>query len=94
MKNFEFALYAEGLDHTADDFEDRIYEAGCDDASISYQQGRIILDFYREAADLDEALGSAIKNAKSAGLDITGFESDDLIPNNVVQKYFPNGTDN
>ena len=34
MKKFEFSIIASGLDPAAEDFEQRFYDAGCDDAPI------------------------------------------------------------
>ena len=45
MKNYSFAIVASGLDPEADNFEDRFFEAGCSDATISFQKGLIILEF-------------------------------------------------
>ena len=44
MKMYEFSIIASGLDPQADDFEARFYNAGCDDATISFQKGHIIVD--------------------------------------------------
>ena len=49
MKTFEFSIIASGLDPEAEDFADRFFNAGCDDATLSFQKGHIILDFAREA---------------------------------------------
>ena len=39
MKKYEFSIIASGLDPEAEDFEKRFYDAGCDDATISFQKG-------------------------------------------------------
>ena len=49
MKSHEFSIIASGLDPEAPDFETRFFEAGCDDATIAFQKGHIIVDFTREA---------------------------------------------
>ncbi len=67
MTTFEFTIIASGLDPEADDFEDRFYEAGCDDASIAFARGAILLQFAREAEDLDCAIKSAIEAVERAG---------------------------
>ena len=74
MKVFEFSIVASGLDPTADDFESRLYEAGCDDATVSFQRGRIILDFARAAESADEAKSSASENVRSAGATLICLE--------------------
>jgi hypothetical protein len=44
MKTHEFSIIAPGLDPQAEDFESRLYDAGCDDATIAFQKGHIIVD--------------------------------------------------
>jgi len=63
----EFCIIASGLDPDADDFETRFYDAGCDDATISFQGGRIIADFSREAPSKASAITSAIEDVTRAG---------------------------
>lgn len=79
MKTFEFTIIASGLDHEADDFEDRLFEAGCDDATIAYTRGATILQFAREADQLSDAVGSAIENVRSAGASVERVEPDYLV---------------
>lgn len=79
MKTHEFSIIASGLDHRADDFEQRFYDAGCDDATISFQKGRIIVDFSREAETLEEAISSAIEAVRSVGASIDRVEPDPLV---------------
>jgi hypothetical protein len=67
MKEFEFCIIASGLDPESEDFEQRFYDAGCDDATISFQKGCIIVDFTREAGSIDEAIVSAMKAVETAG---------------------------
>ena len=79
MKTFEFTIVASGLDHQADDFEDRFYVNGCDDATISFARGAIILHFAREAETLDEAISSAIVDVRMAGANVDRVEPDYLV---------------
>jgi hypothetical protein len=79
MKTFEFSIIASGLDHQADDFEQRFYDAGCDDATISFQKGHIIVDFAREAPSVEDAISSAIEAVHSTGASITRIEPDPLV---------------
>lgn len=79
MTLHEFIIVASGLDPTADDFETRFYEAGCDDATVSFQKGHIILDFAREAEDAVSAIGSAIQNVTAAGASVDRIEPDPLV---------------
>lgn len=79
MKTFEFSIIASGPDPEADDFETRFYDAGCDDATISFQKGHIILDFAREAESIDDAVSSAIEAVGSTGAVVNRVEPDPLV---------------
>lgn len=76
---FEFAIVASGLDPEADNFFDRFYDAGCDDATIAFQKGHIILDFTREAETLEGAIASAIADVAKAGAKVERIEPDPLV---------------
>ena len=79
MKKYEFSIIASGLDPEAEDFEQRFYDAGCDDATISFQKGHIIVDFAREAESIDEAVLSAMKNVEAVGARVERIEPDPLV---------------
>jgi len=79
VKTYEFAIIASGLDRTAEDFESRFYDAGCDDATISFQKGAIIADFAREAASIDAAIASAVRDVRKAGATVERIEPDPLV---------------
>ncbi len=79
MKTYEFTIIASGLNSRADDFEDRLYEAGCSDATISFQRGAIIIAFAREAKDFAHAVISAFEDVQKAGAKIARFEPDYLV---------------
>lgn len=79
METFEFTIIATGLDPQAEDFEGRFFDAGCDDAIISFQKGHILVDFAREASSLEEAICSAVENVNSAGATVERVEPDPLV---------------
>ena len=79
MKAFEFTIIASGIDHEADDFEDRFFDVGCDDATIAFSRGAIILQFARKAGALDEAIHSAISAVRKAGATVDRVEPDYLV---------------
>lgn len=79
MKTFEFTIIASGLHPEEDGFEDRFFEAGCDDATIAFQKGVIILDFCREAASFSRAVASAYEDVRRAGAAIERIEPDHLV---------------
>jgi hypothetical protein len=78
-KTFEFSIIASGLDPSPDDFETRFFDAGCDDATVSFQKGRIIVDFAREASSIAAAIISAIECVKAAGAVVERIEPDPLV---------------
>lgn len=76
---FEFSIIASGLDPEADDFESRFFDAGCDDATVAFQKGHIIVDFAREAESMDDAITSAMANVRAAGAQVDRIEPDPLV---------------
>jgi len=83
MTEYEFTLKYRLPDAEADpeQFIDALAEAGCDDATIGIgQQGRIALDFTREAASALDAVVSAVHAVKAA---IPGAELVEAAPDFV-----------
>ena len=70
---YKFSLILLGAEVTDED-SDKLYEAGCDDASILTRDGVTRIQFDREAANLDEALASAIQSVERAGLAVSRVE--------------------
>ena len=64
----DFALIAEGVDELTSGVEDSLFNAGCDDATLSIQYGLLYLEFSRSAKSLEEAIISAIKDVRNAGI--------------------------
>ena len=79
MKTYEFSIVASGLDPKADDFEQRFYDVGCDDATISFQKGHVIVDFAREADTAQAAIESAFDAVRRAGAVVDRVEPDPLV---------------
>lgn len=79
MQTFEFTLVVSGLDPGEEGFEDRLYEAGCDDALVSIVKGSLVLDFAREAKNLTHALVSAIQDVQRAGARVVRVEPDTYV---------------
>ena len=79
MKNHEFTIIATGLDPESEDFEDRFFEAGCDDALVGFQRGVITVDFSRDAASLEDAIETAIRNVHTVGAKVERVEPDHLV---------------
>ncbi|WZO97854.1 hypothetical protein EP7_004906 [Isosphaeraceae bacterium EP7] len=64
--DFDICL-AEGVAFT-DELTDSLFEAGCDDATVSQRHGRLTLSFCREAPSFKDAVLSAIADVAKAGL--------------------------
>ncbi len=64
---FSFTLVVAGLSSALEAPEDIVIK-GCDDCTVSSCDGRVRLEFDREAASLDAAIGSAILDLKKAGV--------------------------
>ncbi len=79
MKRFEFSIIASGFDPSADDFESRFYDHGCDDALVGASKGHIIIDFAREAQSIEDAIASAVENVKATGAIVERIEPDYLV---------------
>lgn len=76
MPQFEFSLVLSGIDPDEAAFEDRFYEAGCDDALVSVVKGCVVLDFTREAKNFAHAIGSAIEEVRKCGASVVRIEPD------------------
>jgi hypothetical protein len=70
---YEFSLIVREPEVTDED-ADKLYEAGCDDASILTRDGVTRVQFDRHASNLDEALASAIQGVERAGLTVARAE--------------------
>jgi len=79
MKKFEFAIIASGIHPEDEDFDDRLYEAGCADATLAYQKGVIIIEFNRKAVSFSQAVISACESVRAAGAKIERIEPDHLV---------------
>jgi hypothetical protein len=79
VKRYNFTIIASGIDATTPRFEDRFFEAGCDDATISFQKGRLILEFEREARNFSHALVSALIDVGKTGAKVVHIEPDYLV---------------
>jgi len=68
----EFSLILTG--DVSDQQADELHDAGCDDGSILTRGETTMVQFDREAASLDKALTSAIRNVEQAGLQVARVE--------------------
>lgn len=81
MKTYTFTLFLGPILRPIDEIEDRLFEAGCDDALLSFSSGIPILDFDRKSSSFAKAVTSAIKNIERAKLDalVLRVGPDDLV---------------
>jgi transcriptional regulator with XRE-family HTH domain len=79
MPTFEFTFVIDGLDPEDPGFEDALFDAGCDDATIAMQHGALTLSFAREATSYLDAVLSAYQSLNAAGAKPVRFEPDFLV---------------
>jgi hypothetical protein len=65
-RTYSFALVLSGISEPDGFIEDALYEAGCDDALLSFRAGTAYLDFDREAPHLEQAILSAVRDIEHA----------------------------
>jgi hypothetical protein len=73
MTTHDFTLILTADELTGDQCN-ALYDAGCDDGTISTSQGVSRVDFSREAATLEDAIRSAIADVNAAGLQVATVE--------------------
>ena len=80
-KAYNFALVLTGISEPGGQIEDALYEAGCDDALLSFRSGIAYLEFDREAQGLKEAIVSAVRDLERANghLKVARVEPGDLV---------------
>ncbi|MCI0461189.1 MAG: hypothetical protein L0Z62_29935 [Gemmataceae bacterium] len=64
----DFTLVLTGITELTPEAEDALFEAGCDDATISVRSGRVFVTFSRTAPSLKEAVLSAIRDVRKANI--------------------------
>jgi len=79
MHAFEFTFVVGGVDPHAADFEDRFFEAGCDDATLVLMQGAVAACFVRASDTYKDAVISAYEDILRAGAVVERFEPDYLV---------------
>jgi len=79
MSEHEFTLILSGVDELDEAESNALYEAGLDDGSPGMRDGVAYIEVAREAATLEEAIVSAIKDVRRAGFGVVRVEPDDLV---------------
>ena len=78
QKTHAFTLVLSGVDELTPEMTDAIFAAGCHDATPWSCEGRVAIDFDREAESLGEAIGSAVNDVARAGFSIARVEVEPL----------------
>ncbi len=86
MSEYEFTFVVSGVDPHASDFEDRFFEAGCDDATLMLVNGLVAVCFVREAGDFSHAVLSAHADVLKTGATVERFEPDFLVSRSEIAK--------
>ncbi len=76
MTTYEFDVVLKDLSEVSDEQADALFAAGCDDATPACCEGTCWIHFDREATSLEEAIRSAVKQVRAAGLDVSKIELD------------------
>ena len=83
---FEFDLVLSSVSYEDETLEDRLHEAGCDDATLSFRNAVAYLDFTREANSLEEAVISAINDAERAGAIVARVMPDNIVSASEISR--------
>lgn len=67
-REHDFVLVLTGITDLTPDVEDALYEAGCDDGTLSKRSGRVYMTFSRSAGSLGDAILSAVRDVRRAGV--------------------------
>ena len=73
-ENHCFTIYLDGVRSLTARLANRLYEAGCRDATIAFQNGELAIDYDRSAASLDKALAGAVRELVKHGYRIRRIE--------------------
>lgn len=76
-REYDFALILTGVHELTTEVENALFEAGCNDATLSVQYGFIYMEFSRTADSLKDAILSAIQDVRKAGIGADVWRVDD-----------------
>ncbi|MGE3999293.1 MAG: helix-turn-helix domain-containing protein [Planctomycetaceae bacterium] len=85
-REFDFTLVLSGLSAADRDAEEKLFNSGCDDATLSFRSGRPFVTFTRAAASLKDAILSAIEDVKKAGFDVLRVDVCDLVTQSDIAR--------
>ena len=67
MTTYDFTVVLKDAPEITEELADRLFSAGCDDATPGMCCGVTVVDFHREALSLEEAIRSAVAHVSAAG---------------------------
>jgi len=67
-REHDFALIVGGVPELTNDIEDALFNAGCDDATLSIRDGRLFMEFSRSSVSIKDAISSAIHDVEAAAI--------------------------
>lgn len=87
-REYDFTLVLTGITDLTPEVQDALFEAGCDDATLSMRCGRPFLTFTRRAATLKKAIFSAISEVRKAniGADVLRVDVCNLVTQAEIAK--------
>ncbi|MEX0728458.1 MAG: hypothetical protein WD065_19455 [Planctomycetaceae bacterium] len=87
-REFDFTLLLDGTAEITSELEDSLFDAGCEDATLSLRFGRLHLTFTRKAATLKDAILQAIKDVRASGISATVLRVDhcDLVTQSEIAR--------
>lgn len=85
---YDFTLVLRGITDITDKAVDALYEAGCDDGTISVRSGCVFLTFSRRAGSLKDAIVSAIHDVRKAniGADVIRVDISNLVTQSDIAR--------
>jgi hypothetical protein len=79
VKNYEFTIVSNCPNADIASLSEKLFDAGCDDATVSLQKGVAIIEFDRESKNFFHALKSALGDVKSVGVEVLHIAPDHLV---------------
>lgn len=83
---YEFTIVIRDAKYNDQDLEDKLFEAGCDDALVCGLNNTAYLEFCRKAPSAIEAIQSAFKDIRSAGYSDLVIEENGFATLSVIAK--------
>jgi hypothetical protein len=89
QQDYDFALILSGVHELTTKVENALFEAGCNDATLSVQNGNTYMVFTRTANSLKDAILSAIRDVRKAdiGADVRRVDECNLVtPSEIARR--------